>query len=104
MVVASNRTHVNDDGEDDEDDEDLEALRMAALQTLRAKDNIKKNPQCGAQTVINTQQIAQPCLFYKGQRPVRRSFYPTRLPRQNGVSINLFQRCYPINEIGSTMF
>ncbi|XP_012260441.2 serine/arginine repetitive matrix protein 1-like isoform X2 [Athalia rosae] len=84
MVVAPNCTHANDNGEDD-DDEDLEALRMAALQSLRAKDSIKTNPQLWTETKVNVQHLAHPRLFNNGQRPLKRQFPQNRLPRQNGT-------------------
>ncbi|XP_046477421.1 serine/arginine repetitive matrix protein 1 isoform X1 [Neodiprion pinetum] len=84
MVLASNKTHSNNKGENDDDDEDLEALRMAALQSLRTKNNLKPDLQVRSRAKINTPQIAQPCTFYKGQRPNRLTYRQPQLARQNG--------------------
>ncbi|XP_078036234.1 uncharacterized protein LOC144469642 isoform X1 [Augochlora pura] len=71
---------------DDEDDEDLEALRLAALQSLRAKDSVhyKKQSLSQIQKVIPeiTQTSRSP---FKGQRAPRRGYFPNQLQkRQNG--------------------
>nr|XP_031833271.1 neurofilament heavy polypeptide-like [Nomia melanderi] len=71
---------------DDEDDEDLEALRLAALQSLRAKDtgHYKKQSLSQLQKVVpEVTQTSRP--LYKGQRPPRRGYFPNQLQkRQNG--------------------
>lgn len=86
MVLAPNKTRITVSREDD-DDEDLEALRMAALQSLRAKDTPRLNPQSWPQTNQNIHQINQPYKFYKEQRqPPMRSLYQTSAPQRNGVS------------------
>ncbi|XP_015433351.1 PREDICTED: peptidyl-prolyl cis-trans isomerase CYP95-like [Dufourea novaeangliae] len=71
---------------EDEDDEDLEALRLAALQSLRAKDTVhyKKQTLPQLQKVVpEVTQTSRPS--YKGQRPPRRGYFPNQLQqRRNG--------------------
>ncbi|XP_076239995.1 uncharacterized protein LOC143182688 isoform X2 [Calliopsis andreniformis] len=83
VVIPSQQSTKNDD----EDDEDLEALRLAALQSLRAKDTVHSKKQSLPQIkkiVPEITQTARP--LYKGQRlPRRGGYFPNRLQqRQNG--------------------
>ncbi|XP_076296667.1 uncharacterized protein LOC143216954 isoform X1 [Lasioglossum baleicum] len=71
---------------DDEDDEDLDALRLAALQSLRAKDTVhykKQSPPQLQKVIPEITQTSRPP--YKSQRPLRRGYFPNQLQkRQNG--------------------
>ncbi|XP_076171715.1 uncharacterized protein LOC143148848 isoform X3 [Ptiloglossa arizonensis] len=70
---------------DDEDDEDLEALRLAALQSLRAKATIhykKQSPSQLQKVMPELTQTSRPS--HKGHLP-RRGYFPNQLQqRQNG--------------------
>ncbi|XP_076672375.1 uncharacterized protein LOC143371285 isoform X2 [Andrena cerasifolii] len=73
---------------DDEDDEDLEALRLAALQSLRAKDTVhnkkKYPPQVRKEAAEVTHTFRPP---YRGQRPPRRGYFHNRLQRQQNGNL-----------------
>ncbi|XP_054006262.1 uncharacterized protein LOC128891091 isoform X2 [Hylaeus anthracinus] len=71
---------------DDEDDEDLEALRLAALQSLRAKATIHYKKQTTLQLQKVIPEVTQTsCLPYKRQQSSRRGYFPNQLQqRQNG--------------------
>ncbi|XP_076762267.1 uncharacterized protein LOC143430147 isoform X2 [Xylocopa sonorina] len=80
MVIPSQQSTKNDD----EEDEDLEALRLAALQSLRTKDNVHNKKQPPSQKIMsNLMQTSHSS--YKIQRPQRRGYFHNRIQqRQNG--------------------
>lgn len=66
---------------EDDDDDDLERLRMAALQSIGAKDAARNRRPILPQ-VTQTSRLP-----YKYQRPIRRNYHYNRVQqRQNGVS------------------
>lgn len=95
MVIPTQQSTKSDD----EDDEDLEALRLAALQSLRAKDTVhnkkKYPPQVHKEAAEVTHTFRPP---YRGQRPPRRGYFHNRLQRQqNGVSLYFYALDKPCN-------
>ncbi|XP_015589891.1 serine/arginine repetitive matrix protein 1 isoform X3 [Cephus cinctus] len=85
MVVSSHHKYK----QEDDDDEDLEALRLAALQTLRAKDSLQNKRQYSPLQRTTAPQITQPSqAHYKGQKvPIRGFYQKTYAPiqKQNGT-------------------